>query len=152
MKKFQFELQDILDVKKFEEDAATAELAKALAVETEIQNKLDSVAAQYIAAKTELKGTSDARSFISGHQFYKFLEYQKEELLKELAEANLVTDEKRKILTEIMQKTQALEKLKEEALSEYNAQANLEEENNADEINSIRFNINKLTATDGGQA
>ena len=72
--------------------------------------------------------------------------------MKELAEANLVTEEKRKILTEIMQNTRALEKLKEEALSEYNARVNLEEENNADEINSIRFNINKLTATDGGQA
>lgn len=152
MKKFRFELQDILDVKKFEEDSATAELAKALAVETEIQNKLDSVASQYIAAKNDLKGGTDARSFIAGHQFYKLLEYQKEELLKELAEANLVTEEKRKILTEIMQNTQALEKLKEEALSEYNARVNLEEENNADEINSIRFNINKLTATDGGQA
>lgn len=152
MKKFRFELQDILDVKKFEEDSATAELAKALAVETEIQNKLDSVASQYVAAKNDLKGGTDARNFIAGHQFYKLLEYQKEELLKELAEANLVTEEKRKILTEIMQNTRALEKLKEEALSEYNARVNLEEENNADEINSIRFNINKLTATDGGQA
>jgi len=140
MKKFQFELQDILEVKKFEEDAATAELAKALAVETEIQNKLNSVAQQYSLTKAEMKGNTDARNFISNHQFFKLLEFQKEELLKELAEANLVTEEKRKILSEIMQKTQALEKLKEEALNEYRAREKQEEEKESDEINSIRFN------------
>lgn len=144
MKKFRFDLQDVLDVKKFEEDAATAELAKALAVETEIQNNLNTVASQYAATKAGMKGNLNSTEYIAANQYFKFLDYQKEELLKQMAQANIVTAQKRQILSEIMQRVQALEKLKEEELKKYKAAAQLEEDNQADEINTIRFNNSDL--------
>ena len=140
MKKFRFDLQDILEVKEFERDAAQAELAKALAVETEIQNNLKTIASQYTQTKTDMKGCLNPQEYFSSINYYKLLDYQKEELLKELAKANIVTEEKRKILTGKMQKVQALEKLREEEMKKYNKSLNLEEKNEADEINSIRFN------------
>jgi len=140
MKKFRFDLQDVLEVRKFEEDAATAELAKALAVENEIQNKLNTIALQYTQTKNSMKGNLNGMEYISAHQYFKLLEYQKEELFKELAEANIVTEEKRKILAGVMQKVQALETLKEDELKAYKKALNQEEEDQADEINTIRFN------------
>ena len=47
------------------------------------------------------------------------LNYQKEELLKELSQAKIVSEEKRKILAECMKKTTALEKMKEIQLAQY---------------------------------
>ncbi len=144
MKKFRFELQDVLEVRKFEEDAATAELAKALAVETEIQNNLNIIASQYAATKAGVQGSLNPADYIASNQFYKLLEYQKEELLKQMAQANIVTAEKRKILNEILQKVQALEKMKEEEYKSFQVESQREEDNQADEINTIRFNNTDL--------
>ncbi|MCQ2573469.1 MAG: flagellar export protein FliJ [Treponema sp.] len=140
MKKFSFELEDVLEVRHFEEEAAQGELAKALAVETQIQNDLNTIASQYAATKAGMKGSLNSADYIAASQYYKLLDYQKEELLKKMAEANIVTEEKRKILLGIMQNVQALEKMKEEELRKYNIEVQKEEDNEADEINSIRFN------------
>lgn len=140
MKKFSFELEDVLEVRRFEEEAAQGELAKALAVETQIQNDLNTIASQYVATKAGMKGSLNADDYFAANQYLKLLDYQKEELMKRMAEANLVTEEKRKILMEIMQKVQALEKMKEVELKKYKVQQQKEEDNEADEINTIRFN------------
>ena len=50
-KKFHFELQDILDFRNFEKEQAEGELAKALGVETEIQNNLNTIAGQFVSLK-----------------------------------------------------------------------------------------------------
>ena len=105
MKKFVYEFEDILEFREFEEDAAKQELAKALAVETEIQNNLKTIAEQYAAVKAQMKGSTNYDEVIGAGQFYHLLDYQKEELLKQLAEAKIVSDEKRKILSEAMKKT-----------------------------------------------
>lgn len=140
MEKFSFELEEVLEVRRFEEEAAQGELAKALAVETEIQNNLNTIASQYAATKANVKGSLNPADYIASNQYYQLLEYQKEELLKQMAQANLVTEEKRKILLDAMQKVQALEKMKEIELKKYKVALQKEEDNEADEINSIRFN------------
>mgnify|MGYP004448022165 CR=1 FL=1 len=138
MKKFVFDLQDVLDFRTFEEDAAKAELAKCISAENEIQNNLNLIAAQYATVKTQMKGSTDYSDILSAGQFYKLLEYQKEELLKKLAEAKIVTEQKRAVLVEAMKKTEALTKLKESQLEAYKEAEKKEEENEADEINTIR--------------
>lgn len=140
MKKFSFELEDVLEVRRFEEEAAQGELAKALAVETEIQNNLNVIASQFAQTKAELKINLSGSNYLQASQYMKILDSQKDELLNRLTEAKLVSEEKRKILMTAMQKVQALEKLKEEELKKYKAALQLEEDNEADEINSIRFN------------
>ena len=113
-KKFKFELQDILDFRNFEKEQAETELAKALAVETEINNNLENIAAQFIVLKNRQNSMTDFEEIAAANTHRTFLEYQKEELLNQLAQAQLVTAEKRQILAEIMKKTTALEKLREQ--------------------------------------
>ncbi|MCF0241567.1 MAG: flagellar export protein FliJ [Treponema sp.] len=144
MNKFSFELESVLEIRKFEEETAQSELAKALAVETGIQNNLNAVAAQYARTKESLKNNLDAQSYISSQQFFKVLDFQKEELLKKLAEAKMVSEQKRKNLLEKMQKVQALEKMKKIELEKYKNDLQREEDNDLDEINTIRYSADVL--------
>ncbi|EID84882.1 hypothetical protein MSI_16650 [Treponema sp. JC4] len=119
MKKFKFELEKILEYRDFEKQQAEGELAKALAVETEIQNNLKKIAEQYAALDKYMSGSLDFSDMVSMSQNKNLLNYQKEELLKQLAEAKLVSEQKREVLKECMKKTSALEKMKEIQLAQY---------------------------------
>ena len=54
MKKFQFELEEILNIRKFEQQQAEIELGKALASENEIQSKLNALAMQQASVQKQL--------------------------------------------------------------------------------------------------
>lgn len=140
MKKFSFELQKILEFRNFEKQQAEGELAKAIAVETQINDNLKQIAAQYASLKAQMKGNLNIDDIMSQSQFNNLLEYQKEELLKQLAEAKIVTEQKRKILRECMKKTTALEKLRENQMEEWKAQADFEESEFIDELGTTRRN------------
>lgn len=133
-KKFVFELQDVLDFRNFEKEQAENELAKALAVETQINNDLQTIASQYLFLKSEMNKTSNFEDVIVNNQHKSLLNYQKEELLKQLAEAKLVSEEKRKVLAEVMKKTTALEKLKEKEQEAYKEALDYEESNFVDDL------------------
>ena len=119
MKKFKFELEKILEFRDFEKQQAEGELAKALAVETEIQNNLNRIAQQFAALDNYMKGSLDFNDMVSMSKNKALLNYQKEELLKQLAEAKIVSEQKREILKECMKKTTALEKMKEMQYAQY---------------------------------
>lgn len=138
MKKYKFELQDVLDYRNLELEQAQVVLGKALAVENEIKQNLEIIAQQYASIKQMMKGSKSFEDIVSQNQHNKLLEYQKEELLKQLAEAKLVTEEKRKILQEILKKTTALEKLKERMTEEYVEEQKKLQQKEADDINSRR--------------
>lgn len=139
MKKFTFELQKVLEYRNFEKQQAEGELAKALAVETEINDNLKKVAENYAAVKTQMKGSLNFQDVMAQSQYNNLLEHQKEELLKQLAQAKLVTEQKREVLRECMKKTTALEKLKEKQLADWKQAADYEEAELLDEVK------NKLT-------
>ena len=141
MKKFTFELQKVLEFRDFEKQQAEGELAKALAVETEINENLKKVAENYAAVKAQMKGNLNFQDVMAQSQYNNLLKYQKEELLKQLAQAKLVTEQKREVLRECMKKTTALEKLKEKQLAEWKAAADYEEAELLDEVK------NKLTSS-----
>ena len=134
MKKFTFELQKVLEFRDFEKQQAEGELAKALAVETEINDNLKKIAQNYAAVKAEMKGSLSVQDFMAQSQYNNLLEYQKEELLKQLTQAKLVTEQKREVLRECMKKTTALEKLKEKQLAEWKQAADYEEAELLDEV------------------
>lgn len=141
MKKFTFDLQDVLEYRQFEQENAEAELGKAVAVETGIQNQLNQIAIQYTSVKNQMKNNSNFLDYVTANQYYLLMESKKEELLKELAEAKIITEEKRNILKKIMQKTEALSKLKEDELKEYKASVEHEEEETVDDIVTSRYRM-----------
>ena len=135
-KAFKFELQDVLDFRNFEKEEAQNELAKALAVETQINNNLQIIASQFLSVKNQLDTYTDFEDIAAGNRRKELLELQKEEQLKQLAQAKLVSDEKRAVLAEIMKKTTALEKLKEKQLESWKEESDKEEENFIDDLSN----------------
>ena len=134
MKKFEFELEKVLEFRNFEKQQAEGELSKALAVETKINNDLKTIARQYAAVKASMKGSLNFQDIVAQSQYNNLLEYQKEELLKQLAEAKLVTEQKREVMRECMKKTTALEKLRNKKLEEWKAAADYEESELLDDV------------------
>jgi len=138
MKKFVYEFEKILEFRNFEQQQAEGELAKALAVETEIQNNLNQIAMQFAQLKKSMKNSQSFDDVISSSQFTNLLEYQKEQLLEQLSQAKIVSEQKREVLRECMKKTTALEKLKEQQLAEYNAAVDFEESEEMDDLATMR--------------
>ena len=136
MKKFSFELEKILEFRNFEKQEAEAELAKALSKENEIKQNLEMIANQMIVSNQSVDKSSSFDDVIAQSRYNNLLNYQKEESLKELAQANLVTEEKRSVLAECMKKTIALEKLKEKRKEEWNTAYDYEEAEEIDEASS----------------
>jgi len=133
-KAFKFELQDVLDFRNFEKEEAQNELAKALAVETQINDNLQIIASQFVSVKNQIDASSSFEDIAAGNTRKKFLEMQKEELLKQLAEAKLVSEQKRAVLAEAMKKTTALEKLKEKQLEGWKEESDKEENDFIDDL------------------
>ena len=133
-KAFKFELQDVLEFRNFEKEQAQNELAKALAVETQINNQLKIIAENFISVRKQIDSYSDFEDIAAGNRRKVLLESQKEELLKQLAEAKLVSEEKRAVLAEAMKKTTALEKLKEKQLEGWKEESDKEEETFIDDL------------------
>lgn len=141
MKKFVFDLQDILDIRKFEQQQAEIELGKALGVENEIQQKLNALAVRQASIQKTMKGSTDFNDIASANQFYSYVRTASEELMNQMAQAKLITEQKRKILKECMKKTDALESLKESEEQEFNQELKRQEAKQIDDIVTGRFNI-----------
>ena len=98
---------------------------------------------QQASVQKQMSGSTDFYDITNANQFYAFVRNQSECLLNELAKAKLISDEKRSILKEAMQKVDSLEKLKEQQLEEYKAALIHEEDNELDDIVTSRFNPNQ---------
>ena len=133
-KAFKFELQDVLDFRNFEQEQAQNELAKALAVEAQINNQLQNIAAQFVNVQSRMDTYTDFEDIAAGNRRKELLDSQKEQLLQELAKAKLVSDEKRAVLAEAMKKTTALEKLKEKQLEDWKEEEDRKESEMIDDL------------------
>lgn len=136
MKKFSFELEKILEFRNFEKQEAEAELAKALSKESEIKSNLEIIAKQIIISNQSLDKSSSFEDVITQSRHKNLLNHQKEELLQELTQANLITEEKRSVLAECMKKTVALEKMKEKRKDEWRVASDYEEADAMDEASN----------------
>ncbi len=139
MKKFTFELEDILEFRKFEQQQAEFELGKALAVERQIQLKLESVASRQAEVQKCTAGSLDFSEIASAYRFYDFSRAKSAMLMRMLADAQHVSDGKRELLRCAMNKTDALKHLKEEQADAYYTDAIREEDNFIDDVVTGRY-------------
>lgn len=139
MKKFVFELQEVLDIRKFEQQIAESELGKALAAENQIQQQLDALAQKQVQVQSQMKGSVNFTDIANANQFYTYVRNTSEQLLQQLAEAKLVSDQKREVLKSCMQKTDALERLKETQEQEFKQEVKAKEAKEIDDITNGRF-------------
>jgi len=141
MKKFVFELENILDIRRFQQQQAEIELGKALAEEKEVQDQLDRLAQQKVQVSSAMKGSVNFADIANANQFYAFVRNRSELLMNELAQLKLVTDEKRNALQKAMQKTDSLENLKEQQKEEFVAAEKKREMREIDDIVTTRNSI-----------
>lgn len=138
MAKFTFELENILEFRRFEQSDAEADLAKALAAENQIKQNLELLAQQKVAESLASGNATDLQTIVNRERFYSLVKQQTEQLLEMLTQAKMVSDEKRAVLAECMKKTKALEKLREKKLAEFKEQEDYLEAEFMDELATTR--------------
>lgn len=138
MKRFSFPLQKVLDLREYEENQAKLDLAAAIAEANRIQAELEQVAREMVAA-ANVRITSDIPSMQANEAYKVRLKLRKGELLEELAQAELVIEQKREVFAEKMQDRKVITKLKEKAVEDYKAETEKEEEQANDDLSNAKF-------------
>src|SRR5574344_305049 len=143
MKAFSFSMQKILDFRELQEKQAELELGKANAEVARIQNELNAVAQQRVNVTKEVDGSNDIALYASAQNYFKFLKQKEEQYLEEMAQAQLVAEEKKKIVREAMQKVKVLDKLKEKKRAEWQEEYLQQEELAMDDVVTAQYNGKK---------
>lgn len=138
MKRFSFSLQKVLDLREYEEEQAKLDLAAAIAEANRIQAELDHVAQEMVRAGA-VRITSDIPAMQANEAYKVRLKLRKGELLEELAQAELVIEQKREVFAEKMQDRKVITKLKEKAVEDYKAEIEKEEEQANDDLSNAKF-------------
>ncbi|MCR5605468.1 MAG: flagellar export protein FliJ [Treponema sp.] len=121
-------------MRKFEQKQAEIELGKALAEEQKIQDSLDDIAAKRVKVTEDSNSIHDIYGMMHTQQLLSLLDIKQESFLEELSKAKLVSEQKRAVLTEAMQKAKVLEKLREKKFENYKKEMLKLEETENDEI------------------
>ena len=139
MKKFKFSLEKVLSLREFEEKQAQIELGKAQSVVNDLNEQLKFIASERLKSNESRSKSSDLTFLMSIENYINGLDYKKEKLIEELAQAQIILEEKRAIVVEAIKKRKSLEKLKEKQFESYKKEYNKEEEKILDEISSTKF-------------
>lgn len=129
MKRFSFNLEKLLQLRGFEEKNAKTELAAAISAAERIKLDLRNTAAERVRVNKTRNDTVDIRSLMTIENYVNRLDLRKEELLEQLAAAELTIEEKRKSFTAAMQKRSVLDKLKEKQFAQWRKESMSAEEN-----------------------
>ena len=129
MKRFSFNLEKLLQLRGFEEKNAKTELAAAISAAERIKLDSRNAAAERVRVNKTRNDTVDIRSLMAVENYVNRLDLRKEELLEQLAAAELTIEEKRKSFTAAMQKRSVLDKLKEKQFTQWRKESMSAEEN-----------------------
>ena len=140
MKRFDFSLQKVLDFREFEKKQAEAELGKAVAEETKIQDTLDMIAEAHASNVKTADVTKDVSGMLAAQNYFRLLNQQKEEALTSLAQAQVITEEKREAMREAMKNVKVLENLRDKRKSAWKKENLKAEENEIDDIVTSKWN------------
>ena len=140
MKRFNFSLQKVLDFREFKKKMAEAELGKAVAEETKIQNTLEMIAQEYASNVKNSDSTKDVAGMMSAQNYFRLLNQQKEQALMNLAQAQVVTEEKREKMREEMKNCKVLENLRDRRKNDWKKENLKNEENEIDDIVTSKQN------------
>ena len=139
MKKFVFSMQKALDYREMLKRKAEAELGKAVSEETKIKDTLELIARERVQTIQYADTLKDLSSLAKMNQYLLALDSKKEMLLEQLAQAKLVTEQKRKLMQEALNKVRALEKLRDSQQSEWKKQMQKAEAKEVDDIVNSRY-------------
>lgn len=139
MKKFVFSMQKVLDLRMFAEEEAKIALAEAISVADKIKAGLALVAQNRVKAHKSRSAHFDVTEQLVIEHYIQRLDLKKEELLLELAEAELVIEEKRGAMMEAMKERKVLSNLRDKKLSEYKKLSLRESDEELDDITQPQY-------------
>ena len=123
MKKFQFTLQKLLDIRAFREKEAETNLGRAIAAREAIVLRLAEIAQEEVKTRRSLWSSLKTPGELSLHENYLTrLHTEREKQEKALVEAELVVEEMRKIYIKAHQERLIVSKLRERKEAEWKAE------------------------------
>lgn len=147
MKKFRYNMQNILDVKYRLEDVAKGEYSVAQGLLNEELRKLDLLYSQLREYEEELthlvSGKLDFREITFQENAIEHKKNMIKEQKKNVIAAEKVVEKARKKLNDVMVERKTHELLKEKSLEQYMKDLNKEEAAEVDELVSFRYNGSK---------
>jgi flagellar FliJ protein len=117
VKRFSFNLQKVLQLRKFKEDECKLALGQAISILNEIENKIKETAVKRHHAASER--FADPGQIAAWDNYIVRLEQEAQRLTEQAAQAEIVVEEKRALYLEASKDLKAIEKLKEKREKEY---------------------------------
>jgi len=137
MRPFTFNLEKILNLRKFREDEAKIELGRATGVLAALEGSIFALAQERARAAAAQFSPENSAVMIQQYMFYLVrLDNTKEQLLKEAALAELKVEEARAQFLEASRERKVLDKLKEKRQKEYRKEMFAEETKTLDDIST----------------
>jgi flagellar FliJ protein len=135
MKRFRFELEQILELRAWREREAEIELGRAVGVLTAVEQKIQSVAASRSnAASCRFASGNGSEEILRYDLYIRRLDAERDRLLKEAAEAELKVETSRQAFLEASRERKVFDKLKEKRRREYRRVLLAEETKTLDDI------------------
>jgi flagellar FliJ protein len=123
MKRFHFSLEKVLKLRMYREQEAKIDLGRAIGVLSSIENRIKIVAEnKHRAAGERFAPDNDALKILNYENYILRLDQERDKLLEEAAQAELVVEEKRNNYLEASRERKVLDKLKEKREKEYRAE------------------------------
>jgi len=132
MKKFSFNLENVLQLKKFNEEECKMALGLAISILNEIENKIKETAIRHHHATSEM--LKNPSQMLIWNNYIIRLDQEKEKLIEEAVQAEIVVEEKRSLYMEAFKELRAMEKLKEKREKEYKKEMSIKESAEIDEL------------------
>jgi len=136
MKKFNFSLENVLKLKKFNEEECKMALGLAISELNVIENNIKETAVKHHHALAER--LKDPSSMMVWSNYITRLEQETDRLMEQAAQAEIVVEEKRALYMEAFKELRAMEKLREKKEKEYKKEMNDQESAEVDELFAMR--------------
>ncbi len=139
MKKFSFSLEKVLNLREFDEKQAKEELGRVISISNKLNAELQQIAIDRLNTRNSSATLISINEFAAMEHYVTRLDSRKEELLTELAQNELLIEQKRKLFMEAMQNRKVITKLKEKKYKEWKLKNLREEEATTDDIANSQY-------------
>ena len=137
MRPFTFSLEKVLELRQYREDEAKIELGRAIGVLAEMETRLFALGKERARAAAAQFSPGNNAEQIQLYMFYLIrLDNTKEQLLREMALAEMKVEEAREQFIEASRERKVLDKLKEKRQKEYRKEFFAEETKVLDDISA----------------